>query len=187
MVDQFTKRVQTVQRRGWHPIGSEPTIDGSSSRKKVTVLKAVTHDGETLHFWTEENVTAEHGVRLLGALGAKFGKKGLLFLDQASYFYAKDLWEFVSDERSTDCVNDTGVECIQGDDLQVWYVPAHLPELNPVEGCWKELNTWFKFQLIEDPSELKTVLRTALDELSVPDICNYLCPDGRPKEISKDF
>jgi hypothetical protein len=48
-VDQCTKRVQTVQRRGWHPIGAHPTIDVSSSRKNVTVLKAVTHYGETLH------------------------------------------------------------------------------------------------------------------------------------------
>jgi len=93
----------------------------------------------------------------------------------------------VSDVRSTDCVDDTGVEYVQGDDLQVWYVPAHLPELNPVDGCWKELNTWFKFRLIKDLFELETVLTTALDELSVPDIFNYLCPDGRPKEISEDF
>ena len=39
------------------------------------MLKAVTHDGETQYFWTEETLTADHGVRLLGALHAKFGKK----------------------------------------------------------------------------------------------------------------
>lgn len=186
-VDQFTKRVQTVQRRGWHPIGSNPTIDVSSSRKKVTVLKAVTHDGETLHFWSEENLTATHGKRLLGALLATFGKKLVVLLDQASYFYAKDLWEFVSDNRSIEYVDDTSVKCVQSEKLQVWYFPAHLPELNPVEGCWRQLNTWFKFRLIEDLSELKSVLTTALDELVVPDIFNYLCPDGRPEEIDKNF
>jgi transposase len=159
----------------------------SSSRKKVTVLKAVTHDGETLHFWTEETLTADHGVRLLGALRAKFGKKLVVLLDQASYFYAKDLWEFVSGDRSTACVGDTTVKCVRGDALQVWYFPPHLPELNPVEGCWNQLNNWFKYRLIEDLSELKAVLATALDEIPVPDIFNYLCPDGRPDEISKDF
>lgn len=159
-VDQFSKRVQTVQRRGWHLIGSNPTIDVSSSRKKVTVLKAVTHDGETLHFWTEEN-RADHGVRLLRALLAKFGKKLVVFLDQASYFYAKDVWEFVSGDRSTACVDDTAVKCVQCDALQVWYFPAHLPELNLVEGCWKQLNIWFKYRLIEELSELKSVLDCA--------------------------
>jgi hypothetical protein len=150
--------VQTVQRRGWYPIGSNPTIDVSRSRKKDTVLKAVTHDGETLHFWTEENLTAAHGIRLLRALLAKFGTQLVVLLDQASYFYPKDLWEFVSGDQSTACVDDTAVECVRGESLQVWYFPAHLPELNPVEGCWNQLNNWFKYRLIEDLSELKTVL-----------------------------
>jgi len=179
--------VQTVQRRGWYPIGSNPTIEVSGSRKNVTVLKAVTHDGETMHFWTEEYLTADHGIRLLRALRAEFGAKLVIFLDQAPYFYAKDLWEFVSEKRSTECVDDTSVECVQNDALQVWYFPAHLPELNPVEGCWKQLNNWFKYRLIEDLDELKSTLVTALNEIPVPDIFDYLCPDGRPEEIGKEF
>jgi len=87
----------------------------------------------------------------------------------------------VSDERSTDRVDDTGIKCVRGEALQVWYFPAHLPELNPGEGCWKELNTWFKFRLIEDLSELKKVLTTALDNIVLPDIFDYLCPNGRPR------
>lgn len=124
---------------------------------------------------------------MLRALQTEFGKKLVVFLDQASYFYAKDLWEFVSGERSTECVDDTSVECVQSETLQVWYFPAHLPELNPVEGCWKQLNNWFKYRLIEDLDELKATLATALDEIPVPDIFNYLCLDGRPEEIDKDF
>jgi hypothetical protein len=143
-VDQFTKRVQTVQRRGWYPIGSNPTIEVSSSRKNVTVLKAVTHEGDSFHCWTEENLTAQHGIRFLGALLDEFGEKLVILLDQASYFYAKDLWEFVSEERSTEYVDDTSVERVQREKLQVWYFPAHLPELNPVEGYWNKLNDWFK-------------------------------------------
>jgi len=182
-VDQFTKRVETVQLRGWYPIGSNPTIEVSSSRKNVTVLKAVTHDGETMHFWTEEYLTADHGIRLLRALRAEFGEKLIVFLDQAPYFYAKDLWEFVSGKRSTERVDDTSVECVQNDLLQVWYFPPRLPELNPVEECWKKLNNWFKYRLIEDLDELKSTLATALDEIPVPDIFNYLCPDGRPEGL----
>jgi hypothetical protein len=186
-VDQFTKRVQTVQRRGWYPIGSNPTIEVSSSRKNVTVLKAVTHEGDSLHCWTEENLTAQHGIRFLGALLAEFGEKLVIFLDQASYFYAKDLWEFVSGKRSTEYVDDTSVEHVQREKLQVWYFPAHLPELNPVEGYWNKLNGWFKYRLIEDLSELKTMLRTALDEVSSSGFFGYLCSDDRPESLCKDF
>jgi len=111
----------------------------------------------------------------------KFGQKLVVLLDQASYFYSKDLWDFLSGDRLTACVDDTVVEYVQGDTLQVWYFPAQLPELNPVEGCWKQLNDWFKFRLIADLSELKAILATALDEVPVPDIINYLCPDGQPE------
>jgi hypothetical protein len=186
-VDQFTKRVQTVQRRGWYPIGSNPTIEVSSSRKNVTVLKAVTHEGDSFHCWTEENLTAQHGIRFLGALLDEFGEKLVILLDQASYFYAKDLWEFVSEERSTEYVDDTSVERVQREKLQVWYFPAHLPELNPVEGYWNKLNDWFKYRLIEDVSELKVMLRTALDEVTSSGFFSYLCSDDRPEKLCKDF
>lgn len=45
----------------------------------------------------------------------------------------------------------------------------------------------FYGELIKNLSELKATLATALDELPVPDIFNYLCPDGRPEGIGKDF
>jgi hypothetical protein len=159
----------------------------SSSRKNVTVLKAVTHEGDSFHCWTEENLTAEHGIRLLGALRAEFGEKLVILLDRGSYFYAKDLWEFVSGKRSTECVDDTSVECVQNDALKVWYFPAHLPELNPVEGYWNKLEDWFKYRLIEDLSDLKMTLATALEEVTNSGFFTYLCPDGCPDEISKDF
>ncbi|WP_276413844.1 hypothetical protein [Haloarcula halobia] len=36
-----------MQRRGWYPIGSNPTIETSNSWDKVTVLGAVTDDGDS--------------------------------------------------------------------------------------------------------------------------------------------
>jgi len=142
-------------------------LEVSSSPKNVTVLKAVTHKGESFHCWTGENLTAEHGISLSGAFRTEFGEKLVILLDQASYFYAKDLWEFVGGRRSTECVEDTSVECVQSETLQVWYFPAHLPELNPVEGYWNQLEDWFKYRLIEDLSDLKATLATALDEVTV--------------------
>ena len=75
VVDQFTKRVGTVQRHGWYPIGSDPTIETSNSWDKVTVLGAVTDDGESFYCWTEESLTRYHGIRLLEALKEEFGEE----------------------------------------------------------------------------------------------------------------
>ncbi|WP_246084516.1 transposase, partial [Salinadaptatus halalkaliphilus] len=136
VVDQFTKHVGTVQRRGWYPIGSNPTIETATSWKSVTVLGAVTDDGDSFYCWTEENLTRFHGIRLLEALKDKFDEELVVFLDRAGYFYARDPWEHVSGERETGTVSDSSVSCVRGDDLEVWYFPSKLPELNAVEGCW---------------------------------------------------
>lgn len=162
--------------RGWFEVGSKPTIDVSNSRQKVTILRAVTHEGESFEVWTEENLTADHGVRLLDALVDRFGEELVVFLDRASYFYATDVWGFVSDTEETEFVGDTSVERVRGEKLTVWYFPPRLPELNPVEHCWKQVGTWYKYRLIEDLKELKQSLSRALSQIDEPNLFNYLCP-----------
>ena len=181
MVDQFTKRVGTIQRRGWYPIGSNPTIETSNSWDKVTVLGAVTDDGDSFYCWTEENLTSQQGIWLLGALQERFGEELVVFLDRAGYFYNRDLWEHVSGERATETVGDSSVACVRGDKegeehLDVWYFPPKLPELNPVEGCWDRLNEWFKHRLIPDLATLKQQIQRGLPTVDEPNIWNYLCP-----------
>lgn len=141
------------------------------------MLGAVTHEGESFYCWTEENLTAAHGTRLLGALTARFGEQLVVCLDQASYFYAKALWKFVSGEERTECIEETSVERVRGDTLQAWYFPPRLPELNPVEQCWNQLDDWFNYRLIEDLDELKTTLLDALYEIDEPNLFNYLLPE----------
>lgn len=175
-VDQFNKYLGTVQQRGWYPIGSNPTIEVSNSREKVTVLGAVTEDGESFHCWTEETLTADHGARFLDALTDEFGEDIVVMLDRASYFYAKNIWNFVSGTEETEYIDDTSVERVCGESLQVWYFPSRLPELNPTEGYWQRLNDWFKFKLIDDMDEMKNELLTALDEIQEPEIFEYICP-----------
>jgi len=83
----------------------------------VTVLGAVTDDGDSFYCWTEENLTRVHVIRLLEALKDKFGEELVVFLDRAGYFYARDLWEHVSGERETETVGDSSVSCVCRDNL----------------------------------------------------------------------
>ena len=140
----------------------------------MTVLGAVTDDGESFYCWTEENLNRFHGIRLLEALTDEFGEELVVFLDRAGYFYAKDLWEHVSGERETDTVGDSSVSCVQGDGLEVWYFPSKLPELNPVEGCWDQLQEWFKYRLIPDLSTLKDCMSRGLSTINEPNVWTYL-------------
>jgi len=143
------------------------------------VLGAVTDDGESFYCWTEENLNAAHGIRLLKALKERFGEELVVFLDRARYFYAKDVWEFVSDKRETETVEDSSVTCVQGSDLDIWYFPSKLPELNPVEGCWNQLQEWFKHRLIPDIKSIKQHFLTGIEQINEPNIWNYLCPTAQ--------
>jgi hypothetical protein len=148
----------------------------SGSRHGVTVLGAISHTGESFYTWSEETLTADHGLRLLRAITDEFGEKVIVLLDQAPYFYAKDLWEFVGGDRTTESIEDTGVEGVVGEELQIWYFPSHAPELNPVEGCWNQFESWFNFRLVRSVDHLKSLLTTAFERINSPNICNYLCP-----------
>lgn len=70
----------------------------------MTVLDAVTDEHDCFYCWTEDNLTSREGICLLGALEERFGEELVVFLDWARYFYNKDLWEHVSDERATETV-----------------------------------------------------------------------------------
>jgi hypothetical protein len=175
-VDQSSKYVGSVERRGWYPIGSAPRRPVWNARTKVTTLSAVTHEGESLYLSTEEYLTAEHSIELLQALVEEFGEWLIVFLDRAPYFYAKDLWEFVGNERSVEYIDDTSVACVRGEPLQVWYFPARLPELNPVEQCWNQFKGWYRHRFIEDLPALKQSLSSAFASIKEPDILDYICP-----------
>ena len=144
--------------------------------EKVTVLGAVTDDGDSFYCWTEESLTADHGIQLLEALVEEFGEELVVFLDRARYFYAKDLWEHVSGKRETETVGDSSVSCVRGETLDVWYFPPKSPELNPMEGCWRQVKDWFNYRLIEDLDALKQSLGEAIAEIQEPTLWNYLCP-----------
>jgi hypothetical protein len=143
---------------------------------KVTLLDAVTDNGDSFYCWTEDNLETQHGIWLVEALKDKFGEELVVFLDRAGYFYTRDLWEHVSSERATDAVGYSSVACVRGEDTEVWYFSSKLPELNPVEGCWDRLQEWFKYRFVPDIPMLKQQLQRGISTIEEPNIWNYLCP-----------
>jgi hypothetical protein len=112
----------------------------------------------------------------LAGLEAEFGKELIALIDRAGYFYARDLWEFVSGERRTETIAETVVERVLNEMFQAWYFLPRLPELNPVEQCWNQLEEWFNYRLIDDLSHLQEKLRIAIDEIDELNLFNYLLP-----------
>jgi len=104
-------------------------------------------------------------------------------LDRAPYFYAKDLWTYVSGEERTESIGETSVERVSNEPLQAWYLPPRLPELNPVEHCWNQVDDWFTYRLIDDLDELKETLQTALSEIDEPNLFKYLLAEDAREQF----
>jgi hypothetical protein len=64
--------------------------------------------------------------------------------------------------------------------FEVWYFPSKLPELNAVEGCWNQLQEWFKHRLIPDLSTLKEHTPKGINTINEPNIWTYLIGKIRP-------
>jgi transposase len=58
------------------------------------------------------------------------------------------------------------------DDLSFVRLPAYSPEVNPVEECWRQLQSALSHQFFDSLSELTTAIDTALDQLSIPKMSN---------------
>jgi hypothetical protein len=76
---------------------------------------------------------------IFAGLGAEFGEELIALIDRTGYFYARDLWEFVSGERWTESIAETAVERVRSETFQAWYFRPRLPESSPVEQWWNQL------------------------------------------------
>ena len=101
-------------------------------------------------------MTAEHAKHFILALCEEFEEDLIVVLDGAPYFQAS-------------AVTDLATR----DDLAFVTLPAYSPELNPVEECWRQLQTALSIRFFESLAELTTAIDNALDQLSVPSVSNY--------------
>jgi transposase len=96
---------------------------------------------------------------LLNALQTEFGEKLCVVLDNASYFTANAVQEFVEDTP-----------------IELCYLPRGSPELNPAEECWRKLNQALGNRLFDTLNELRDAELSALDITEPPHVFTYLCP-----------
>ncbi|PGF17155.1 IS630 family transposase [Natrinema sp. CBA1119] len=155
-IDQTKKSVQVEPRAAWFPRGTRPAVELSGQRDWTCLLGAITEDGDRFFSRFEEYVTAEHAKHFILALCKEFEDDLIIVLDGAPYFQAS-------------AVTDLAAR----DDLAFVTLPAYSPEFNPVEECWRQLQTALSNRFFDSLGELTTAIDTALDQLSVPQVSNY--------------
>jgi transposase InsO family protein len=114
---------------------------------------------ETFFLPCEENFNSDTTIRLLDALQTEFGEKICVVLDNASYFTANAVQEFVEDTP-----------------IELCYLPRGSPELNPVEECWRQLNQALGNRLFDTLDELQEAALAAPGDIKPPDVFTYLYP-----------
>lgn len=104
----------------------------------------------------EEHVTAAHAKHFILALCQEFKDDLIIVLEGAPYFQALAVTDLAS-----------------RDDLAFVRLPAYSPELNPVEECWRQLQSALSNRFFDLLPELTAAIDTALDQLSLPEVSYY--------------
>nr|WP_246972485.1 IS630 family transposase [Natribaculum luteum] len=157
-IDQ-TRQVLSTLIHAWFPKGERPSLPVTGAWDSIKLLGAVSDTDETFFLPCEENFNSDTTIRFLDALQTEFGEKICVVLDNASYFTANRVQEFV-----------------EGTPIELCYLPRGSPELNPAEECWRQLDQSLGNRLFETLDELRDAALCALDEINVPDVFTYLCP-----------
>jgi len=120
-IDQ-TRQVLSTLIYAWFPEGERPSLlPVTGAWDSIKLLGAVSDTDETFFLPCEENFNSDTTIRLLDALQTEFGEKLCVVLDNASYFTAKKLQEFVADTP-----------------IELCYLPRGSAPVNPAAGVLEE-------------------------------------------------
>jgi len=150
----------------WGDPEKPKVIQTNTGRCRLNILGAYNPDTNSLvHLTGEENCNAEKVIEFFTLLltAYKNSRKIILILDNARYFKAEIVREWLKDNRK----------------LELIFLPAYSPNLNLIERLWRFVkskivkNTYYKkyitfraktFQLLNSISEYKEKLKTLMVE-----------------------
>ena len=130
----------------------------SASRKGVNLLGAVTEYGNTTVLKCGGSFTSKVTIRFLEHLQAEFGEKLVVLLDQATYFTASAVKDFVVEEP-----------------IELVYFPTGSPDLNPTEEYWRRLKQALGNRYFGTLGKIHSAIWSALDTIDPPGVYQYLC------------
>ena len=124
----------------------------------MNLLGAVTEYSETTVLECGGSFTNEVTIRFLEHLQAEFSEKLVVLLDQATYFTAAAVKDFIADEP-----------------IELVYFPTGSPDLNPTEEYWKRLKQALGNRYFGTLTEIRSAIWSALEIIDPPGVYQYLC------------
>lgn len=157
----------------WAPVGHTPVVYTTGNRTNVSMLSAISPDGDIRFDVTTENVNSEVFIDFCRTLLHDVSdKKVFLILDRAPYHTSGQTRKFA--------------QATEGQ-LQLFFLPSYSPELNPDELVWKNVkHDRLGRASIKNFTELRARAVAALERLrEVPELVTAFFRAPRLAYISR--
>jgi transposase len=153
-MDESSVQSQPNVKRTWSLKGARPEIKAKARRDKLSIISAVTMDGEVFFSVHGHDLTGKDTIRFLRKLMKEevLGRRLLILWDSSPIHKARNVKRFLERRRST---------------IITRLLPPYAPELNPDESVWNltkyhDLANWCPV----DAKEMRRVITRELRILS---------------------
>ena len=116
--DETGIRSDSQHGRSYAPRGKTPVIRLSAKRTSISMMSTVTNQGKVRFMVYHESMNAELLIKFMKRLVKGSDRKIYLILDNLRTHHSKKVKEWLKDKK---------------EDIEVFYLPAYSPELNPDE------------------------------------------------------
>lgn len=139
--DETGVRSDCNHSRGYAPRGKTPIVEINAKRFSINMISAISNQGLVRFMIYKETMTARVLLKFMKRLTKDSGRKVFLILDNLRVHHAKLVKAWLERHK---------------EEIEVFYLPAYSPELNPDEYLNCDLKTGIR---ISDPSRNDSELK----------------------------
>lgn len=159
-VDEASIRSDAHRGLTWGKRGETPVVESGGGRFGLHVISAVSPRGDMRFSFVEDRMNSKKFIDFLRKLYRDAGQPILVITDNARYHHSKATQEFIDK---------------QDGNIQLVFLPAYAPELNPDEQVWNHAKRLLAKRFIFTEYDMKRYLR------------NILCSLQRKKSLILSF
>ena len=146
-VDEASVRSDAHRGFSWGKVGETPVVRDSGGRFNLNVISAVSPRGDMRFSFIEGKMDSQRFIAFLKKLHKDVGKPILVITDNARYHHSKATQAFVEKQQGR---------------IQLAFLPAYSPELNPDEQVWNHAKARLSKRAILTKDDMKAGLLSIL-------------------------
>lgn len=116
--DETGLQNEANRMRGYSPRGTSPIIRVSAKKERISMISAINNEGKVRFMMYRESMTSTRLITFMKRLIRDAGRKVYLILDNLRTHHSKDVTRWLETVKNA---------------IEVFYLPAYSPELNPDE------------------------------------------------------